>query len=328
MKHRCLKSRNRKRTLYLHIGIPKTASTWLQSNVFSKLHHLHYLDCSKNTMFRDIEDLSAKQRSLGNIFSRSIRIWEKFGDTIFEDLIGDQQAWLKNDQDLLISDERIGRQGSRSTLLADHFREMKQKAGDWGFERIHLICMIRRQDHWLASHYAQMSDRNPQAGQEDFKKLIRNITSPYRFRYGFGMLLEYNELYDQLSDAYGDSNLLMLPYEELKQTPAAFLESLLGRLGTPSETIEHILDETSGTKKNVRSEQDVWQLRNKRKRVAGIPLPKWIFTGGEKTIKLMPEYTQQVFECYSAGNRELALKTGLNLEEHGYFGPGSSSKNP
>jgi len=271
-------------------------------------------------MFQNIEDLSANQRSLGHIFKRSIRIWEEFGDTIFEDLIGDRQTWLKKDLDLLISDERIGRQGSRPTLLTDHFREMKQKATDWGFDQIHLICMIRRQDHWLASHYAQMSDRNPQAGQEDFRKLIRNITSPHRFRYGLGMLLDYNELYDQLSDAYGEKNLLMLPYEELKQSPATFLESLLGRLKTPFETIERILSETSGTKANVRSEQGVWQLREKRKSIAGIPLPKWVLNN-QKSIKLMPEHTQQIFKCYSAGNRELALKTGLDLEQYGYFGP-------
>lgn len=278
-------------------------------------------------MFQDIEDLTANQRSLGHIFKRSIRIWEEFGDTIFEDLIGDRQAWLNKDRDLLISDERIGRQGSRPTLLANHFREMKQKAADWGFEQVHLICMIRRQDHWLASHYAQVSDRNPQAGQDDFKKLIRNITSPHRFRYGFGMLLDYNELYDHLSDVYGKNNLLMLPYEELKQSPATFLKSLLGKLETPDETIERIISETSGTRVNVRSEQGVWKLRKKRKRIAGIPLPAWLFNRNDKNIKLMPEYTEQVFKSYSAGNRELATKLGLNLEEYGYFGPELTLKN-
>ncbi|WP_340106376.1 hypothetical protein [Rhodohalobacter sp. 8-1] len=163
------------RTLYLHIGIPKTASTWLQTNVFSKLDHLQFLDCSKNTMFQDIPDLSAKQRSLGNIFSSSIHIWEKFGDTIFEGLIGDRQAWLKNDQDLLISDERIGRQGSRPALLAAHLRYIKRKAFNWSFVASqNYLCIPPARP--LAPHNRRVPAR-PTAGSP--APAARTVCSPH-----------------------------------------------------------------------------------------------------------------------------------------------------
>lgn len=181
----------RTKTLHLHIGIPKTASTWLQTKVFTQLQHLCYLDCSQNKMFKNKTDLTKDRQTLGSIFKQSSQVWDGYGDAIFEDLLGDRQEWLADGRDLLISDETIGRQGSRPALLSAHFRKMKLKAVDWGFERINIICLIRRQDHWLASHYAQMTDRNPKAGQADFERLVEEVTSHYLSRYSFGMLLDY-----------------------------------------------------------------------------------------------------------------------------------------
>jgi len=322
MGHHGLKGENRERTLHLHIGIPKTASTWLQSNIFPKLDHLLYLDGSRKYLFEKIDNAPSNQQTFASIFKRSKRIWAGFGDSIFEDIIGGRDQWLKDGRDLLISDERIGRTGSRPSFLSAHLKEMKRKAYDWGFERMNILCVIRRQDHWLASHYAQMSDRNPKASQDDFERLIREITSPYLLQYSFGMLLNYNILYHELAEVSGKNNLLMLPYEELKASPSVFLNSLLVKMNTAPETIENICSETTGTMANVRSEQGVWQLRRKKRaRVAGIPLPLWNINSDKNTIKIMPEHTQQIFKCYSAGNKELALKAGLDLEQYGYFGP-------
>ena len=310
------------RTLHLHIGVPKTASTWLQSKVFTSLEHLRYLGCPRNLLFESREDHS-ENRLMASIFKRSSQIWGGFGDVIFENLIGDRETWLADGRSLLISEEAIGRQGSRPALLAAHIREMQNSAADWGFQQVNIVCVFRRQDHWLASHYAQMSNRNLRPGQADFERLVHGVTSPQASRYSFGMLLDYSKLYDQLAEVVGPERLLMLPYELLQDSPRLFLQSLLERLDTPAEKIEEIISGTTGTKANVRSEQGVWRLRRRRVRgFAGLALHSWAFSPREKTIKLTPDIAQQVHKAYSVGNRELADKVAIDLEKYGYFGFG------
>lgn len=309
----------RSRTLHLHIGIPKTASTWLQTKVFTQLQPLCYLDCSQNKMFENKADLTKDRQTLGSIFKQSSQVWDGYGDAIFKDLLGDRQEWLADGRDLLISDESIGRQGSRPALLSAHFRKMKLKAVDWGFERINIICLIRRQDHWLASHYAQMSDRNPKAGQADFERLVEEVCSPYLSRYSFGMLLDYCILYDHLVESDGTDGVFFLPYEMLKNSPAEFLQVLLTKLATPSEIIESICNETSGTMANVRSEQGVWHLRRRRSPFYSLPLLRGFSNTQKQTIELKPDITRKILNTYSAGNHELANKTNLDLNRLGYF---------
>lgn len=263
----------RLRTLHIHIGIPKTASTWLQTKVFPQLEHLHFINCPQSTLFVTDNSREKKKRMMGEIFKRSSQIWPGLGNTIFEEMLGERLEWLSDGRDLLISEEMVGREGSRPVLLSAHLREMKRKSQEWGFERLNIVCMIRRQDHWLASHYAQMSEQNPKANQTGFNRLVRKVTSPQESRYRFGMLLDFGVLYDHLAAVSGAENLILLPYEDLKKSPGIFLQSLLRRLDTPVEKIKEICDKASGTSANVRSEQGVWHLRQKRSHIAGLPLP-------------------------------------------------------
>ncbi|GAA3945685.1 hypothetical protein [Allohahella marinimesophila] len=307
------------RTLHLHIGIPKTASTWLQSKVFPSLDHLRYLDCPRNSLFERPEDQDS-DRLMASVFKRSSHIWAGFGDTIFQHLVGDRDAWLADGRSLLISEEGIGRQGSRPALIAAHIREMHNSAAAWGFDQINVVCLYRRQDYWLASHYAQMSDRNPNPGQADFERLVHDVTSPRVSRYGFGMLLDYSELHNQLVEVVGPEGLLMLPYELLQDSPDLLLHSMLETLETPAEKMRDIISGTLGTTANVRSQDGVWRLRRHRvRRLAGVPLCSWPLKPRAKTIELTPEIARQVREAYAVGNRELADSTAVDLGKYGYF---------
>lgn len=313
-----LKGQEALRTLHLHIGIPKTASTWLQSKVFTSLEHLRYLNCPCGPLFQEPADRT--DRLMASIFKRSSHIWSEFGDTIFENLIGDRDTWLADGRSLLISEEGIGRQGSRPALLAAHIREMQKSAADWGFERINIVCVFRRQDHWLASHYAQISDRSLRPGQAGFERLVRDVTSPQASRYGFGMLLDFSVLRDRLAEVVGVDRLLMLPYELLQESPHLFLRPMLERLETPAPKIQEIIQRASGAKENVRSEQGLWRLRPRRpRRVAGISVPQWSLRRREQVIRLTPETGRQIRKAYSDGNRQLADKMGVDLESYGYF---------
>jgi hypothetical protein len=309
------------RTLHLHIGIPKTASTWLQNKIFPQLEHLHYLNCPKSNLFVSGDSPQKEKRMMEKIFKSSSQIWQGFGDTIFRDMLGDQSAWLDEGRDLLISEEMIGRQGSRPALLAAHLRKMKLKAFEWGFDRFSIICMIRRQDHWLAYHYAQISDRLQNPGQSDFEKFVQEVASPRKSRYGFGMLLDYNILYDHLIEVSGNDNLLILPYELLKDTPGTFLNLILQNLDTPEDKVKSICTSTTNKKANVRSEQEneVWKLRDTHNRKVKRLLHRWLLQEKNQTIEITPDLKNIIHRAYSIGNQKLAAKTDLALEQYGYI---------
>ncbi len=307
------------RTLYLHIGIPKTASSWLQSKVFSELSHLTYFDSPRGHLFQSPEDINDGNWHMASVFKRSSHIWEIYGDPIFSEVFGDKAAWQKLGRDTLISDESIGRQGSRSSLLAGHLAGLRDKAAEWGFDRMKVILLVRRQDTWLASHYAQVSDRNPQAGQRDFEGLLNDVTSPQRSRYGFGALLDYGSLYQAITATVGSEDVLVWPFEHVQEDAAGFLQTLLPSLNTPADEIQAICDAAAGSDANVRSAGQIWRLRHtpsRLRRMASKFLPS---RRGPGTIELTDSLSRKVLQAYAAENHKISDRTGLDLRRYGYF---------
>lgn len=307
------------KTLYLHIGIPKTASTWLQEKVFPSLEHLVYLGCPRSCDL--FADASANERILAHVFKQSSQIWPGYGDAIFTAMLGDKASWLADSRDVLISEEGMGRQSSRPALFSAHLRALSRVASDWGFRAIKVLFVVRRQDHWLASHHAQMSDRNPKAGQIDFERLVRAVSSPKLDRFGFGMLLDYHCVYTELIDTLGEDNVLVLPYEQLKDDVTNFLYPILHYLGTPAEKIREIHTVAATTVTNASSAQGVWHLRRRPVRMGrrSLFLPglnRWKAPG---TIRLTPDLQQSVSQAYAPSNRALARDSNIDLERYGYF---------
>ena len=88
----------------------------------------------------------------------------------------------------MISDEGIGRAGKRPDLLALHLVAIRREARPGGISRLALICAIRRQDQWFASHYARMSDRKAGASKAGFDRSARQLINPVKERFGLGMI--------------------------------------------------------------------------------------------------------------------------------------------
>ena len=315
-------------TLYLHIGLPKTATTFLQREVFPTLAHLRYLGIPQSGLFSSPEDLAHGQRTLTSCVKRSALLWDRYGETVFRDLFGCGPA-DRPSGDVLMSDEGVGRAGSRPTLLSAHLEGLARQARDWGFGRVRLLCVVRRQDHWLASHYAQISDRNPRASQEDFEASVRKTLDPAGERFGFGMLLDYAALADRLRPVVGAPNLLVLPYELLVHDSSQFHDRISSFLGA-APTRAAVED---APRQNVRStSEDVWTLRparqgrvlrlRPRRLVSALRLPEEVeltrrTPGG--TIRLTEQVSTSVLQEYEPSNRALADGLGIDLARYGYL---------
>lgn len=300
-------------TLYLHIGLPKTASTYLQSSLFPRLTHLTYRDTPRSRLFDTDEDRARGHRLLPAFIGRATGIWQAAGARLFAELLGgDRPA----DRSLLISDEGIGRFGSRPSTLAAHLHALRPAAADAGFGRIALLCLIRRQDRWLASHYAQMSDRLDRPGQAGFEAEAARIADPFAGRYGLGAMLDYDRLYAMLEAAVGADNLLMLPQEALSDAPDRSVDTMLRFLGA---TPDSLADQAGGQRANARAlGRDRWRLRPPRP--AGLRhrlLSRW----GRRTpdeIVLTDAVSRQILDSYRAGNQALSPRLPIPLAPYGY----------
>lgn len=313
-------------TLYIHIGLPKTATTFLQREVFPSLEGLRYLGTPQSDLFSTPNDLSHGQRLLTGCVSRSALVWERYGEDVFEDLFSSERS-ARSPGDALVSDEGVGRSGSRPALLAAHLVGLAEQAQAWGFVRTRVLCVIRRQDHWLASHYAQISDRYPEASQGHFEDGVQQKVDPAGERYGFGMLLDYAVLVDHLQGAVGGDNVCVLPYEWLKADSDAFQVRLRDFLGVGGAQVG------SACRQNVRSRgRGEWALRpSRRERVirlrpsrafAALGLPDEVRlaqrTRGGK-IRLTDAISALVLGEYQASNRAVAKRLGIDLAPYGYY---------
>jgi hypothetical protein len=311
-------SRTGCKTLLLHAGLPKTASTWLQAEVFPRLP-LRQTSMPRTEIFKG-EGNEGSDRLLVATLARAETVWSEMGDEILAALTGGgREEELTRNDDLLVSEEGVGRVGTRPGHLRAHLEALRETAAGWGFARIRVLCLLRRQDAWFASHYAQVSDRNLRAGQADFEATAARLADPRCGRHGFGALLDYHALHAAMAAALGREAVLMLPYELLTADRLAFDRALSDFLGG-GEAVRRALEtarETTTGRSNVRSAEGGWRLRPRLSRTdrllaaAGLHRPL-------KRIELTPEISRRLMEAFAPANAALAAETGLDLARFGY----------
>ena len=195
---------------------------------------------------------------------RSARIWRAWGDAALAEMLGAREPLARPGPRPPISDEAIGRVGSRPEQPAAHLREIASVGRGRGLERMQVICLIRRQDHRLASHYAQMFDRNPHASQRNFEA--------FAARHVLGALPDHDALREAIAEVAPDP--LILPHEALWRAPSKTLGMLLDRLRTRVADRSRIEAASLRAHSNMRSAEGAWRLRPRRRARPGRARPQ------------------------------------------------------
>lgn len=295
------------RTLYLHIGLPKTASTFLQHGLFRNLSGLRTAIMPEDRLFAEPDN----DRLLSSIFVRSDTIWEQQGETLLKALFGPD--WQDDPRDLLLSDEAIGRSASRQGLMGAHLVALRRALDERGVSRIRILCFMRRQDRWLGSHYAQISDRRPKAGQSDFEAMIGELADPWRGRYQFGALLDYAATLATLSGAIGRDSVTIAPMEWFQEDRSALVSALAHWLEVKANSLDVLSDQAANARSSGAAR---WALRPASH---GQKL-LWAMTRRPKQIMLTPDLSDLILTVYRATNETLAKETDIDLNSLGYFG--------
>jgi len=273
--------------------------------------------------------------TLKRFFERSPVIWSDLGEKLFTELFGAKD--LKTRDDVLISDENACSYRD-PVQVREHVKAFTELAKTWGFERVRILGSVRHQAARLASSYAQISDRRVGASQSDFEARMRRKIENY---YKSGVTLDYARLRRALMGVIGSENVLLLPYELMKESLPDFLERWFQFLGRPEEggrVTEEIEADSEDTKaRNVRSSsEDTWALRERTLRgvktiqlrpgrlfgalglLTEVPL-RWPDFEREDKIRLTPSLKWEIMNTYEESNRILAEHIEMDLGRYDYY---------
>ena len=196
-------------SIIVHIGYHRTGTSFLQKNIFPQ--------CQQHVFHGHPEMLE---------FGLVDVAWKADRSINYEKLIEVYQSKKK----YFISFESfIGPLVEGSTLI-DLIPLRFQRI--FGKKAVKILITIRKQDKWLKSYYAQWV---ASGGGLNFMQFMTNGFKNHRFDLN---ALNYLMTYESYKAVFGAENILVLPYELMKENQAYFLKLLNDFSGENFQTVE------------------------------------------------------------------------------------------
>ena len=194
-----------KMKLYIHIGMPRTGTTFLQQEIFPKIENVNFI----NFYFH------------GGILFKMATV-EKFID-IFANM-EDINSYIEEDKINLISDEDI-----YSKIWVQEDRRLARIKRIKGFfPNAKIIFGVRDRDDLLKSLYKKYVMDGGILPFDVFKQNI-NLAK-----------LDYEEYVDYLFGLFGKQNVYIYRYEEMKKDIDSFVDGICNFLGTNVPPFENV----------------------------------------------------------------------------------------
>jgi len=321
----------------LHIGLPKTATTWLQTFLFPDHDQIFYLGSYSGPRF---------PRRSGLDHCRNEEIRQVIRPLVYE---GIEDAGLASSRRAFAAHVRPAIERGlvplysleslsidapvRRRLRAENLRAV--------FGKARIVVVLRRPVDLIESSYFQILRR------ENFRGLYGRlwpIHSPLRY---FGVdewiteerdreippHLEYAEVLDLYADLFGRENLHVFLYEELSADPERYLRRLCDVIG---------IDADQGVRlalgRRVNERWTVPQIERLRRITASVSLSRLFarsnailrlrilgmnrghpFTRAPRaTVEIAPHWRRWIEDRTREGNRRLARDWHLPVVEHSY----------
>jgi hypothetical protein len=308
-------------TLYLHLGLHKTATTFLQRKLFPSLDGLKVLVRPRFNILKEHE--YDGWSSLTKFLNSSPLIWRELGDDFFQR--ADQLSKRSSRENLLISDEFGFWQNTNDPCVAArHVKEICRAARDNSFSQVKVLICIRKQDTWLASAYAETSKNFQNPSQAHFERWVRSRINPYsKFYSSAGVRLRYCRIFSELSKCLHPPNLKIIPFELLSQNPSNFIHKVVIFLGSDKSQdtpTDNVLNRRSKSKNKWSISRRYVRLRPGRLFSAlgleKVHLPDLFDT---QEITLSKEMSGQIMQLYRSGNKLLDDKLNLRLGHYNYY---------
>jgi hypothetical protein len=249
--------------LLLHVGLMKAGSTTLQERVF--VHSPGNIGRpfagswahGNVTGLREVVGLAGNDADL----TAALRHWVTRLESAVPKRVLAQPLAILSDE-VLTRPWFYFRTGVTPRYASDrlpiaHLVDVLANGGIWSHGRVRVLLSLRRQDAFLASFYAQQSDRIPFASQRDFERRVRYILENPTLR--GAAYLDWSTHVEQLRDAVGADALTVVHLEELSHPYT------LDQLSSLTGIERRLLPAGEVERANVRgSGANQWRLRRLR----------------------------------------------------------------
>lgn len=277
-----------RRMLVLHIGLPKTGTTFLQHRVFAPCAELQLVH---RTLAPQRAELCYALRRL----ARSVPLLLPFRR---EQALSQLEAINPEDpRPLLVSDENICIdvrsfwRGARPTPveLAERLARLTHAVADQ-FEPVRVLISVRGQDQWLASRYAESSRALRGFSQTDFERRVAEICAG-RLR-GPEQWLDYDAVGAAFAARLGEANVRLISLEQLAEAP----RRTTNELGQFFGGIRLHPGKGRRLRNSLGTGENVWRLRS-----------------GASDLHLTPELGALVRQRFAASNARLDPRLMLSV---------------
>lgn len=325
-------------TIFLHIGMPKAASSYLHGNIFPLLMPGRYVmpgaRNAKTSSYRFRRNAFSVRR-FSDSFHRQSDFWHHHGEEFLRKYLWPFLHRDREPDSVLVSDEAVTRLNHFSLRrmpnafdrdeIENHFRLFAQSARRIGFNRIKVLFIIRRQDFLLASSYAQLSRKIIGASQRDFERrvqrLIEKNSNPDKASF---FPLDYKSLHQSLTNSLPREHVQLIALEEITHDFQGFTKKLTDfiEIGDSSHAFPQ------GPANSRLKTENKWGLRPlllfkssqivKSARINfEFTLPRQL-TGRAEQIELTPELSGRIMDHFSTPNSRLNELLDIDLCRFGY----------
>ena len=324
-----------KQNLFIHIGYPKTATTALQKFLFSK--HPEILD---------IRDYDSEEEWINDLLY--------LNEISFQKKVGYHQKVLENKIEVINSDKKSIIYSNESILsnslfLIDRPHPFVRyldpistaRKLNMLFSRITpnpiIIVVIRNQLDLIKSFYAQMYNYcfKDYKQTRNFQAYIDNLIKDGVESFTLSAL-SYYDVIKEYKEIFGQDNVCVLVYEELKNTPDIFFQKLENVMGLTSGTAYNYIQSKNENKKSYQNKYKtdsrslLFHLGKFKKRHFGninIPFNKGLKFLNQieipgktlNSIKYKNKDYEKIFNFFAENNRLLADEYNLPLKKYGYY---------
>lgn len=269
-----------------HIGLPKTATSFLQLNSFSRCPSINLIHKKRTPR----ERLYFKNVLRGKRDATKQGVLQRLQNGVLN-IVSDENIsitplsiWKGKDDSPAATWRRISELSRMVTGRDNSFRT---------------IMTIRRQDRWLASRYAESAKLFEIADQSDFEERVSGMLA--RADLNQDSWLNYHYTVSAFSERIGRDKILVLMQEDLEADPFSWTRQLEDFLGI--KDLSPILSESDMRPRNVLSTGvDSWQLRGHK---SEIRMPEWL--------------SKRILDAFASSNRKLASEFSIDGARFGYY---------